>query len=113
MYFVLVPLYLVMLGGFKEHFVLSLSIPASPTRSSESPLILTKTSHKTSTQHRQVGVLLAVSDGEDDTYDSRNQELFFEDVNIATDFDEEALEEMEKEQPSEWMIMKEVSESFH
>jgi hypothetical protein len=58
------------------------------------------------TFHRQhsSSVLSKVGDGDK----QKDEDKVFEQMDITQEFDTEALEEMEREQPSEWMIMKEV-----
>jgi hypothetical protein len=49
--------------------------------------------------------LLSKNDNGDS--DQRNERLF-EEIDISEEFDEKFLEELERDKPSDWMVMKEV-----
>ena len=45
-----------------------------------------------------------------DDNNPQDDDKIFEQIDINKEFDAKALEEMEREQPSEWRVMKEVSD---
>lgn len=43
-----------------------------------------------------------------DNDNNESNERLFEEINISEEFDEKFLEELERDKPSEWMVLKEV-----
>jgi hypothetical protein len=100
---------------FSDAFVITSMILKSSTSKSStvSSVIHTRQHHHhhhhrssyTSWFHPHSVTLLSKNDNGDS--DARNERLF-EEIDISEEFDEKFLEELERDKPSDWMVMKEV-----
>ena len=117
--FIVIVVYITTVVGFSDAFLIipslilkSSSSSSSSSKSSTASRMMIIRRHQqqqssyTSPFHPRSKVVSLSSKNDNDDNESNGR--LFEEIDISEEFDEQFLEELERDKPSDWMVMKEV-----